>query len=75
MIWPAYGQPPFVVAPITKLWAATLSWAEDIGTRQADGVTFTAIKGLIEELNERDKGMAERDKPIEATQSEEWRSG
>jgi chromosome segregation ATPase len=36
-----------------------------ITTVDADGVALAAIKGLVEELKERDKAMAARDKKID----------
>lgn len=36
----------------------------------ADGVSLAAIKGLVEELKERDKAMVERDKTIEELKTE-----
>lgn len=41
-----------------------------INTLDADGVTFAAIQGLVEELKERDKAMAERDAKIEKLEHE-----
>ena len=56
------------IGPTSQDFMAAFGLGNDnkgINTLDADGVTFAAIKGLVEELQERDEAMAGRDRTIE----------
>lgn len=61
------------IGPTAQDFHATFGLGDDdkgIGTLDSDGVMYAAIKGLVEELKERDKAMAARDRTIEELKSE-----
>lgn len=67
--WQYKGQPDrSYIGPMAQDFHAAFGLGRDdkrISTADSDGVMYAAIQGLVEELKERDKAMAARDRTIE----------
>ena len=61
------------IGPMAQDFHAAFGLGADdkhISTLDTDGVTLSAIKGLVEEIEEQDAALAERDRQIEALQTQ-----